>query len=109
VKVDINGYRYRSTIGHMGGKALIPFSSEHRRASGIKGGDTIEVTLERDDEPRIVEIPSDLLMALEARKLRSSFDDLSPSARKAHVLSVEGAKTDETRQRRIDKILNTLS
>jgi hypothetical protein len=110
VKIDINGYRYRSTIGAMGGKALIPFSSEHRKASGIKGGDAIEVTLEKDDEPRTVEIPDDLASALAVSpNLRSSFNALSPSARKAHTLSVESAKTAETRQKRIDKILASLA
>jgi hypothetical protein len=109
VKVTINGYQYRSTIGAMGGKALIPFSSEHRSASGINGGDAIEVVLEKDDEPRTIEVPVDLAAALEGHQnLRSSFDALPPSARKAHVMSVESAKTAETRQKRIDKVLASL-
>jgi len=109
VKVTVNGYEYRSTIGAMGGKALIPFSSEHRKASGIQGGDAIEVLLEKDDAPRSVDLPADLAAALAARpELRAAFDALSPSKREAHVLSVEDAKTAETRTKRIEKVVASL-
>ncbi|KKB10428.1 YdeI/OmpD-associated family protein [Devosia chinhatensis] len=109
VKVSVNGYQFRSTIGSMGGKALIPFSSEHRKLSGLKGGDPIEVTLEIDDEPRQVEVPPDLAAALDALpETRQSFDALAPSKRKAHVLSIEEARTAETRARRIEKLILAL-
>ena len=39
---------------------------------------------------------------------RRSFDALSYSRQRAHVLSVEGAKTDATRERRIAKVLADL-
>lgn len=109
VKVTINGHEYRSTIGAMGGKALIPFSSEHRKASGIKGGDAIEVTLEKDDAPREIELPADLASALVSAGLRAAFDALAPSKRKAHILSVEDAKTADTRSKRIEKVLASLA
>ncbi len=110
VKVTVNGYEFRSTIGAMAGKALIPFSSEHRKASGLKGGDAIEVVLEKDEAPREVDLPSDLAAALAATPgLRESFDALSPSRRKAHVLSVTDAKTPETRTKRIEKVVASLA
>ncbi|KKB75842.1 hypothetical protein VW35_18940 [Devosia soli] len=108
VKVTVNGYVYRSTIGAMAGKALIPFSSEHRKASGLKGGDTVDVAVEKDDAPREIEVPADLLDALASDDLKAGFEALAPSKRKAHVLSVEDAKTPETRTKRIEKVIASL-
>ncbi|MGN6744257.1 MAG: YdeI/OmpD-associated family protein [Amnibacterium sp.] len=108
VEVTVNGYRYRSTVGAMGGRALIPFSSEHRTASGIAGGDALEIRLALDTAPREVAIPEDLAAALESAGLTGAFDRLAPSRRKAHVTAVEGAKSAETRQRRIDAAVETV-
>ena len=102
VTVTVNGYEYRSTVAVMGGRHLIPFSSDKRAATGIQGGDHLVVDLEVDTAPRIVEVPDDLAAALDATPgARDAWDRLAPSHRKAHVTAVEGAKTDETRQRRI--------
>ena len=102
VDVAVNGYRFRSTVGIMGGKALVPFSSEHRAASGIAGDDPIDVELALDTAPREVAVPADFAAALEAAGVTDAFGKLAPSHRKAHVTSIEGAKAAETRQRRID-------
>jgi hypothetical protein len=109
VVVIVNGYEYRSTVAVMGGRFMIPFSSDKRAATGIGGGDPIVVDLEVDTAPRTVEVPADLATALEAAGARAAFDALSPSARKAHVTAVEGAKAAETRQRRIDGIAAKLT
>lgn len=102
VIVTVNGYEYRSTVAVMGGRYLIPFSSDKRAATGIQGGDHLVVDLEVDTAPRIVNVPDDLAAALDATPgARDAWDRLAPSHRKAHVNAVEGAKTDETRQRRI--------
>ena len=76
----------------MGGRFLIPFSSDKRAATGLKGGERITVELTLDTAPRTVEVPADLAAALDAAGLREAFDRLAPSARKAHVTNVEGAK-----------------
>ncbi|MDO8381588.1 MAG: YdeI/OmpD-associated family protein [Microbacterium sp.] len=104
VIVTVNGFEYRSTVAVMGGRHLIPFSSDKRAATGLAGGDAIDVTLVIDAVPRTVEVPADLATALEAAGLRSVFDALAPSARKAHVTSVESAKAPQTRARRIESI-----
>jgi uncharacterized protein YdeI (YjbR/CyaY-like superfamily) len=92
----------------MGGQALIPFSSEHRAESGIGGGDELEVSLELDAAPREAAVPDDLAAALDGAGLRAAFNALAPSRRKAHVVSVEGAKAAETRERRITAVLTAL-
>jgi hypothetical protein len=104
----VNGYRYTSTVGSMGGLALIPFSAAHRTDSGIAGGDALEVSLELDTAPRDTAVPEDLAAALAEAGARDAFDALSPSRRKAHVTSVDGAKTPETRARRLAAVVDSL-
>lgn len=109
VTVTVNGFTYPSTLAVMGGRHLIPFSSDKRAATGLAGGDAIEVTLELDTAPRTVEVPDDLAVALDDAGIRARFDALAPSARKAHVTNVVSAKTDETRTRRISAIVAKLA
>lgn len=109
VKVTLNGYTYRSTVAVMGGAYMISLSTENRTAAGVKGGDTLEVTLELDEEPRIVEVPADLAKALESAGLTEKFNFLAFSHRKEHVRSVMDAVAPETRARRIEAVLKKLS
>ena len=109
VTVTVNGYRYRSTVASMGGVAMVSLSAEHRAGAGVAGGDEVEVDLELDTAPREVEVPADLAAALDAEPAaRSTFDRLSYSNKSWHVLQVTGAKTDETRQRRIARSVDLL-
>ena len=109
VTVTVNGYRYRSTVASMGGVAMVSLSAEHRAGAGVAGGDEVEVDLELDTAPREVEVPADLAAALDAEPAaRGTFDGLSFSNRSWHVLQVTGAKTDETRRRRIARAVDLL-
>lgn len=108
VVVTVNGYEYRSTVAVMGGKYLIAFSSDKRLATGIGGGDPITVDLDVDTAPRTVEVPDDLAAALQAAGVTEAFYKLSPSAQKAHVTNVGGAKADDTRARRVASIVAKL-
>jgi antitoxin component of MazEF toxin-antitoxin module len=109
VKVTVDGYSYRSTVASMGGAAMISLSAEHRAGAGVAGGDEVEVDLELDTAPRQVDVPPDLAAALDAEPAaRHTFDGLSYSNKSWHVLQVTGAKTDETRQRRIARSVETL-
>ena len=110
VVVTLNGtYSYRNTVAAYGDEFLIGVSAEHRAASGVKAGDTLVVDLELDTAPREIVEPDDLRQALDGDPAaRARFDALSPSNRGAVVALVEGAKTDETRQRRVDKAIASL-
>ena len=110
VRVTINGYTYRNTVAVMGGTYMIGVSNEHRAASGLKGGDVVDVNLELDTAPREVSVPADLDAALNAEPAaRATFDRLSYSNKSWHALQVEGAKSDETRRRRIAKSIEALA
>jgi hypothetical protein len=109
VRVTINGYTYRNTVAVMGGVYMVGVSAEHRAGSGVAGGDEVDVDIALDTEPREVVVPDDFAAALDAEpKARATFDGLSYSNRSWHVLSIIGAKTDETRQRRIGKSVEML-
>jgi len=109
VRVTINKYTYRSAVAVMGGKYMISFNPEHRKAAGVQGGDETDVTLELDVEPRTVEIPKDLKAALTKANLLNAFEKTAPSMKKEYVRQVEEAKAQETRERRINKIVDKLS
>jgi hypothetical protein len=109
VLVEVNGFRFRSTVAPMGGKFLIPFSAARREESGISGGDAVEVTLTVDVEPRTVEVPEDLRAALGAAGATAAWDALSYSKRKEHARSVTEAKKPETRARRVETVVAKLA
>lgn len=109
VTVTINGYTYRNTVAVMDGGFMIGISSAHRGPAGVSGGDEVEIELALDTAPRVVEVPPDLAAALEAEPVASAtFDRLSYSNKSWHVLQVEGAKTQATRERRIAKSVEAL-
>ena len=66
VVVTINGQSYRSSIAVMGGKYMVGVSSANRDLTGASAGDTVDVDLEVDTQPRVIEVPDDLAAALEA-------------------------------------------
>jgi hypothetical protein len=110
VRVTINGYTYRSTVGVMGGRHLLSVSAEVRAGAGVAAGDEVDVELEPDTAPREVEVPADLAAALaDAPEARAAFTALSYSNQRRHVLSVEGAKTEATRARRVAKVVADLA
>lgn len=101
--VRVNGYEYRTTAGVMGGVSMIPVSAAIRKETGLAAGDAIQVELTVATVPRDVEVPGDFVVAIEAAGVRSFYDALSNSLQRYHVDQVNGAKTEETRLRRIDK------
>jgi Bacteriocin-protection, YdeI or OmpD-Associated/Domain of unknown function (DUF1905) len=106
VLVDINGYEYRNTVGVMGGKHMISISAAVRKATGLKGGDPIRVTLTVADTPQEVIVPADFAAALAADEQASAFfSKLSNSMQRYHLDNITVAKSADTRQRRIDKAM----
>jgi uncharacterized protein YdeI (YjbR/CyaY-like superfamily) len=89
---------------------MVSLSAENRAGAGVAGGDEVEVELAVDLEERTVTVPPDLAAAMDVvPAARVTFDHLSYSNQSWHVLQVEGAKTDETRQRRIAKSVDALA
>lgn len=110
VRVTLNGFTYPSKIATMSGRLLIPVSAEVRAKAGVAGGETHEIELLLDDQPRVIEPPDDLAAALAANPMaKEAWDKLSPSRKKAHVTLIDGAKAVDTRARRIEKTISELT
>ncbi len=107
VKVTVNGeYEFVYTMAVMGGKNMIGFSSAHRAASGFRGGDEVEITLELETAPREVELPPELVAALEADPVAAAaFEKLAFTHRKEYARAIAEAKAPETKQRRVDSTM----
>jgi hypothetical protein len=109
VRVTIGAYTYRSSIASRGGVFLLPVSADVRAGADVAAGDEVDVEVELDTEPREVSVPPDFATALDAEPVaRAFFDGLSYSNKLRHVLSIEDAKTAETRRRRIEKVVSGL-
>ena len=107
VTVTIDGrYSFDYTIAVMGGKNLIGFSAAHRAASGFAGGDEVEISLALQTAPREIDMPPELTAALAADPVAAAaFEKLSYTFRKEHARAISEAKADETKQRRLEKIM----
>lgn len=103
--VKVNGYEYQNTPGIMNGKTMLSFSSEHRQNTGLAGGDKIHVELAVSSTPREVAMSDDFREALQASNTEEFFNSLSNSLQRYHCDLINGAKTAETRQKRIEKAI----
>jgi hypothetical protein len=109
VHATIAGYTYRSTVASMRGRFMLPVSADVRQRANVAAGDEVDVELRLDTEPRVVTVPPDLAEALAQDDTAARFfNTLSYTNKQRFVLSIEGAKTAETRQRRIAKTVDAL-
>ncbi|MGC2100553.1 MAG: YdeI/OmpD-associated family protein [Candidatus Sulfotelmatobacter sp.] len=108
VKVTINGYTWRSTVGNRGGIQYLVVNAAARRHAGVKAGDTVTIVLEPDTEKRDIEMPIPLRKALGA-KLTEKLNRLSFSHKKEFVVWYSEAKKEDTRARRVEKMKAMLS
>lgn len=107
LKVTINGYTYQNTATGVDGKCMVVFPSKDRLAAKAKAGDEVEVTLELDTE-RKVDVPDELIKALIKNNKKETFDALSYSKRKEFTRQVNEAKAEETKLKRIQKVIDSL-
>lgn len=109
VSVTVNGYTFRTSIARMGGRYLLGFSAERRTEAGVTPGSVMEVDVELDTAERVLDVPEEFATALAADAQAKEFwETLSYSKQQWHVLQVTSAKTDATRERRIEKSIGLL-
>jgi hypothetical protein len=110
VKALIEGVSYRGLLVRMGTEHhLLIILKEIREKIGKSFGDKVKITVELDTEPRVVDIPKDLMKELKKDKnAMAFFDKLSYTHRREYVTWINEAKRDETRQNRIVKTLEML-
>ena len=105
----INGAAFRGRLSVYGGTTYLGLNKEIRAAAGIDVGDEVEVVLHLDDAPRDVELPPELLAALERdAAARAAFEKLAFTHRKEYARWIAEAKKAQTRERRVAKALAML-
>jgi len=109
VKVTVNGKPARLRLARMGGENLIGFRKQVRGELGVEIGDQVHAVIERDDAPREIAIPDELLQALDADPAaKAAFEQLAPSHRKEHARAIAEAKRPETRAKRVAATIEAL-
>jgi bifunctional DNA-binding transcriptional regulator/antitoxin component of YhaV-PrlF toxin-antitoxin module len=105
----LNGTPFRGRLSVYGGKTYLGLNKEIRDTAGINVGDRVDVVLDRDDAPREVEIPNELLVAFERdTAAKAAFDGMAFTHRREYARWIAEAKKEETRERRVAKALEML-
>lgn len=80
-----------------------------RDGAGVKAGDTVSVVMQRDESERTVEVPPILKKELgKSKTAQANWEKLSFTSQKEIVISINGAKREETRVRRLAKAMDIL-
>jgi hypothetical protein len=109
VRGTINGFPYRTSLCNMGDGHFFVVNKEMRAGAKCKAGDLVDVVLERDKEERVVEVPASIKKIIATNKTaQTTWDSLSFTHKKEWVRAIEGAKKEETRQSRIEKMMSAL-
>lgn len=109
VRVTLARYSYQTTVARMRGEFMFPVSAAVREQAGLAAGNEVDVDIELDTAPRQLAVPKELAESLEQHPdAKQAFEKLSYTNKKRHVLSIEGAKTPETRQRRLAGTIDEL-
>jgi bifunctional DNA-binding transcriptional regulator/antitoxin component of YhaV-PrlF toxin-antitoxin module len=110
VKATINGEPYRGTLVRMGEPChILIVLKEIREKIGKTFGDQVEVTVEEDTEPYVVEIPPELAQALKQEpEVEAVFLRMAYSHQREYVRWISEAKRAETRQKRVAEAIEIL-
>jgi hypothetical protein len=109
VRGTINGYPFRSSLSPYGGRHLMPVNKELRAGAEVDAGDMVEVVMERDEEERTVEAPPLLRKVLGKNKTaQANWEKLSFTHKKEMARAIVEAKQEETRARRLAKVVDIL-
>lgn len=110
ILVKFDGVEYRGSLAKMGHQChWIGVTQAIRKKIDKQPGDTVHVVLQRDDKPRVVDIPAEFKEVLSANPdIAAYFDKLSYTHRKEYAKWIAEAKKEETRQRRLSKALEML-
>lgn len=110
VKVTYDGVPYQGSLAKMGTDChWLLVRKDIRKLIGKNAGDTVKVTVQRDLEERMVDMPDELIALLaEHPPLQQFFDQLSFTNRKEYARWISDAKRPETKAKRLVETLEKL-
>ena len=93
----------------MGGCHIMAVNKELREGAQAKAGDEVDVVMERDEELRTVDPPPELRKELaKNEKALERWERLAFTHKKEIANSIRDAKQDETKKRRLAKVMQIL-
>lgn len=109
VRGTINGYPFRSSLMPMGGGYCMAVNKTMRDGADVRAGDEVEIVLQRDLQPRTIAAPPELKKELaKNKKAKEQWESLAFTVKKEMANAITGAKQDETKQRRLAKVMQIL-
>jgi hypothetical protein len=109
VQCTFDGVPYRGSLMPCGGpNHLLGILKSIRKKTGKNIGDAVEVVLWKDDQQRNVEVPEEMRNLMDQSGVTLFFESLSYTHRKEYVRWITEAKTEATRQRRLEKSMEML-
>lgn len=109
IRGTINGFPFRSSLMPMGGCHMMPVNKTLCQGAGVKPGDLVDVVMERDEDERTVDAPPELKKELmKNKKALERWETLSFTHKKEMAASISDAKQDETKKRRLAKVMQVL-
>lgn len=100
---------YQGSMVKMGTKChIVGLRKDIMAALGKKPGDKLRVRMAEDLEERIVTVPAALREGLEKAGLLETFKALSYTRQKEFASLIDGAKKEETRQKRLKRVIEEL-
>ena len=107
----LNGRPYRSTVAKMGGELVLGVHKANVEALGLAIGDSIDVTMALDTEPRGDDVAPELLADALRRDpvAAATWEGLAPSHRREYVGFIKEARKEETRVRRVRRTIDELA
>ena len=110
INATYDGVPYRGSLVKMGGPChMLLVRKDIRKQIGKNAGDEVLVTVQRDVEERIVELPDELQQLFEQHpEAAAHYEKLSYTHRKEYVQWINEAKRPETRSNRVAKTIAML-
>jgi Domain of unknown function (DUF1905)/Bacteriocin-protection, YdeI or OmpD-Associated len=109
IRGTINGFPFRSSLMPCGSSRMMPVNKTLCQGAGVQPGDVVDVVMERDVAERTVEAPPELEKELGKSKVaRERWDGLAFTHKKEMANSISGAKQEETKKRRLAKVMQVL-
>ncbi|TWT50999.1 hypothetical protein Pla22_37750 [Rubripirellula amarantea] len=105
---EIAGIRIEAALLPTRGKWLLMVSKKLQKLIGVTVGDTVPIAFEVADQDAIT-VPTELQYALEANDAaREVWDSWTAGKRRSFCYRVCNAKMIETRERRVEEVIDTL-
>jgi Domain of unknown function (DUF1905)/Bacteriocin-protection, YdeI or OmpD-Associated len=110
VNATFDRHPYRGVLASMGtDHHAILVRKDIRQTIGKKVGDSVAVTITKDEKKRRIDLPDELARLLDKnRKAKSFFETLSYSNQKEYVVWIKTAKKKETKSKRLQEALRKL-